>query len=667
MTMLAGPHPGVGKESRVRLGNVPLEYVPGTWHVEEAPRFGEKLSTGSLRYADFNPYESAHSIADWGGGYGLRRYSDVENPDDDHIRTMYFEADGVDCRNGSAILAPARTSETLTGATGDILWLGEFTPSSGALSGVRTIVAVTTTKVFYRDTAAAGTWTDSGIGPLGVSPVRGAIGVFNDRLIIGFGAASVGYFTTNLSTVTAMSNSTPANIYVGAFTADRAAAYVAGGTTAASSLTNVISSTNGGTGYALDSAAVVCGSSFSAITALAPGGGLNTVYVQKYFELGAIDNSAVYKILLPFDNLVDRGAGLRWWLGRGGDQQRGPLTLLFTRDRSPWLYQPSTSTAGEASNIAPWADPSLRPSAFRGVPEAFQGTATWLYYTIKNGSNRLLVARNTLTSDNHSIFTVGTGSAYAMLLSTNFTDSQPRMLISQGVGIRVFVLPLDGDSPLDDTACRYTSTGTLITPEIDLGFPDETKIFYTVNVVADALVPAAQQIQVEFSVDGSAYTSLGTVSTSPSQELTFPAQTTGKRMKLRFTLTTTSNTLTPILLGCSVRMSLNPKLYRVITFDAKLPTANAEHGGFNLRNAKTDMDTLWSMRRTGFPFNFTDRWSQLWTARLLKVEEKEGSREPNATPETLLTLTILEIAAGAGNNAYDSSSTAYDAAYTRYA
>ena len=679
------PRPSDQKSSRVVLDGHPLEYVPGTYEVKEAERFGEKISSGSLRYADFQPFESAHTIANFSGGYGLRRYSDsipfvnfgqVSQTDDPALLSMYHASNFVDTRNGRPRLARKLNTETLPGATADAVWIGEFTPSAGAgpIAGVTRLVAVAGRKVFYRDrTRLVGTWTDSGIA-LGADPVKNAIGVFNGNLIIGFGSAAVAVYTNDLATTANVVNSTPANIYVGAITQDRAACYVAGGPTSTDAYTKVTSSANGITAYSTSPTLV--GSDTNRIVAMAPGGGLNIVYVLRQYELGAINTSAVYITLLPFDSqpaVQAANPGLHWWLGTPGDRgEKGPMVLLFQRDGAPWIYEPSSQTAGSASNIAVWADPSFNPETARGAPISFAGTANWLFMWINNtgSATTYLLARNPQDGSMHTMYTHGDLSGNVMCFTSSVNvGNLPHLFFSGGTGVIYMAAePLEGDTSLtptidDDGYNQFATAGTLTATDIDLGFPDEPKVFYSLNIVWEG----TGTIQVTAYIDNNASFDLGTVTTTPSQILYFPSQTSGKRIRLVFALATANQDLTPELLGFSLRCSVNALLYRIISFDVKFPTAINEGQGQQMVNPETEMDAMWTIRRAGYPVQLRDRRDNLWQVRLVKLQEKEISRDPGASPEVIMSFGLLEITAGPGNIAYGSSFAIYGAMTSRYA
>ncbi len=344
-----------------------IRFEAGSYQVSEAPRFGQKINIGSLKYADFNPYDSAHAIAVLSGGYGLQAYSDL--PDGDIAATMFESCDGIDTRGTPTILAPKQSVETLTGADGPPVWGGEF---------LGEYVVVAGTKVFTRN--SDGTWTDTMIS-LQETAVQGAIGVFGGHLIFGYGAADTAEYTSDLSMLGDVETA-DGPIYVFAFTADGAAAYVAGGPNS-TDVNLVVSSVDG---ILYDSTtATVCGTVDNPITGLCPGGGLVILYVGKETEAACIDQGGNYRILVPFDSSLPTNCKVfRQQLGSGGSEQRGPISLFFSRDRATWNYQPSDQTAGAAANVSPWANPYLRPSNARGVTTAIQGSARWLYVAVED-------------------------------------------------------------------------------------------------------------------------------------------------------------------------------------------------------------------------------------------------------------------------------------------
>lgn len=628
---MAFPTPQQGQPQHVTLADIPLQVIEGTYVVEPAERFGEKISTGDLRYADFNPYESAESVGSLAGGYGLSRYSDL--PDQTLAHTYYLEATNVDCRGPQAILAPALTTDTLTGGTQAVVWLGEF-----ATGGTTYWVAVAGQKVFR--CTVLGTWVDTGIA-LSANAVQGAVGVFGANLIIGFGSAATAQYTSNLSAAGNIVNDAAANLYVYAVTADRANAYIAGGTSAAN--TNTVMASTTGITYTVAST-VTCGDTASTITGLAPGGGLDVVLVIKNTELGAIDTTSTYRILMPFDSrLSTNGRGMRWWLGRGGREQNGPMLVVFPKDRGPWVYEPSGATSGKAENIAPWANENFRPPTIRGRVTCFLGTARWLFYAITTGAGTSYVlARDARTGATHSLLSLGANACLALgvtsLLSTN-----PQLFIGTATNLQRLVLPLDGDSPLDDANCRFGSSGVLDLASMDLNFPDEAKIPFAVRVVADNLSTGHRAIQVSYSLDGGSYAVLGTASVSPVTEIPFDAPLPNcKRINLRLTFSSDDSSETPIHYATSLRWRLNPTPYRTWSFAARVPAGASRLPSDDLLNPATLIQEVWQILVDNVPVAFRDQWANTYNVSLLGLQERTVYNDVQRVHENALVLRLLE-------------------------
>lgn len=828
--MPRGPMTAQGTQNEVSLAGINMVLAAGTWRVSEAPRFGEKISTGSFRYADFNQFESAHALSSLVGGYGLRRYSDVPDPADPKVQSCYDETDDCDCRFGPAILAPQRLLED-TGLDGPVVWVGEVTPILGALQGQTQFVAIGGTKVSIR--GATGLWNLTTI-TLPATVRKGAVGTFNGQIIIGFGADALAIYTNDLSTTTPVLDLFGVPIYIYAFTSDRAATYAAGGTSSATA-NQIIASTNGVSDY--DTAHPnICSSSDGAITGLNPGGGLALLYIGREHELGEIDNNGIYRTLVPFDSYLPTNCSpMRWGQGGvGGGEQKGSVRIFFSRDHSLWAYTPSSDSAGSIEDMSVWGKQGFRPQIIKGITTAIQGTARWLYHAITRltgnlssvpspfrigvpnlvsnpsfeidlagwsvlgaGTSALRVTPDAadgiaslqLTFDGTTsfyglqtsvtglipgtqytlsgfikrtagvggitvdveepgiidtpglavssgsgtpgwqrfseVFTYPSGGSGTALVrcfghtnpagtvqfdgiqlerSANELDSyllavdvntgvvhpvgslgnvqadamgvtslfgtNPLLFVGSGADLLKIILPLDGENPVDDSAMLYQLSGTLTMPDIDLGFPDEDKIGLFFRVVGTAegsdgfegLQAGDHAIDVEISFDGGPYQMVGTASTSPMVEFEIPTFPTFKRAKPRFTLRTNDPTTTPQLLGFSMRVSLNSKLYRIWEFDALVPFDVYPTGAQSLDNPQTIIDAFWRARRAGTPVLFEDRWQFVYKVRILQMAETEIAEESLNTKEERMSFRLLEVSgpvAGPYDLAYGDPRTIY--------
>lgn len=649
---MTSPIPQVGRPDHVTLAGVQFVLEPGTYVCAPAEKFADKISQGAIRYEDFNQYQSAWEIISCAGGYGLRRYSDLPSEDPSR-RTKYFEAENVDCREDGIVRLGPEVTVGGAAMTGTPIWIGEYTPSTGADAGTEMLVAVCDDGTVYRINSNL---TATLRMTLSDPPRQGAIGTFDGALIIGYGSTRTAQYTTDLLTTGNVVNATPGNIYVWAFTADRAAAYVAGGPNA-TDWNKVVSSETGINAYSAPANEVPCGTGDDLITALAPGGGIVTVFVGLETGLGCIDSNGLYRELVPFDSKLSTNCQLlRWYLAAGGEEQRGPVVLFFSRDRDLWSYQPSSENAGEAKNMSPWAAPAIRPENIRGRITALQGTARWLYYVVLGSSTgeSWLAAQDSRTGAVHAgLVALEGNSCQAMTLSSLFDGDTPYLYIGYGNGIAA--VSADAETP------RFALTGSIDLPEVDWDFPDESKILFSVRFIADNLVPASRYIEVHASYDDGDFEYLTTIANSPAT-VNFPASTDVRRVGLRLVLYGDSATVSPSVRASVVRGSINPQALRIWQWTAKVPAGSHAQQGDDLQNAKTSIDAIWTAYENGGPTDYKDRWGDGWDVRILHLQEKETIRESDRTPETALSLVLLEVnrsGEGAGI-IYDEAESIYD-------
>lgn len=626
---------------------MPMQLVPGKYSVEEADRFGEKVSQGTLKYSDFNPFENAWAVSELTGGAGLRRYSDAPGEVDRYI-SLYTESQNVACAFSPVILSPQITLNALAGATAPAVWIGEDWRSTNAGAPKRLLaVAARGADTGVYERTGAGPWTLWVTIPGKANPVGTAVGMYEGYLIIGYGSAYLAATVSPAGVVGVVETDTgytpggKQSCYVWAHTSDRATSYIAGGP-AVTNFNQVISSIDP---HQLYLTPVVTGDTM--ITSLAPGGGLVLVYVGKMDALGCIDNDAVYHDLVPFDSRLDTNCKpLKWLLASGTDQQRGALTLVFPRDRSLWEYAPADQFSGTASCIAPWAQAFRRPPNARGQITAIVGSSRWLYYAVQNQAGYTWIYRNDQTTGApHTYIYLGQVTVRALAI-THIFGSNPLLIFSIGTSMGTAILPFDGDAAFDDPACRYSSQGYVDLPDIDLGFPDEDKIGFAVRVISDNLVTLTRYHKVEASVDGGEWIELGLINHSPSDEVEFPLGTKAKRIKLRIWFYTNDAAETPKLWGVSLRVSLNTRVYRLFVLQTRLPSGSFNTLADDLQNPYLQILHSWYIRRRGIPVPFLDPWSDPFQVRVLKLQQQQALREPDRTPEWVLDWTLLEFLAG---------------------
>jgi hypothetical protein len=631
-----------GQQEEVQLGQLPMQLVPGKYVVQEADRFGEKVTQGDLKYADFNPFESAQASSTLISGGGLQRYSDVLDPST--VTTYYKETSNVSCVEMPVVLSPEMLQVQVPGATSALVYIADVILADGSLH----TVGVGPRGIWER--AQSGSWSLKVALP--ADPLQNAVSVFGGSLIIGYGGVHTGQYTTDLVTLhdvtgnsTATSGPDVGPVYIYASTADHASSYIAGGNT--TDPTVVLASLAAGSGYATP---IHTGP--GAIVSLVPGGGIALVYVGKLQELGEIDTTAIYRTLVPFDGLFDGNCQpMRWYLSSGADAQRGPTVLVFPRGHGLWLYAPSTITAGDSYNISPWSQPWLRPPNARGAITAIQGSSRWLYFAVQRRSDghTWIYRRDAATGAAHTWLDLGVGltSALGISINTPPTPGNPVLLISYGNSVISVVLPLDGDSDLDDPACRFNTVGYLDLADTDLGFPDEMKIPFTVRLVGEQLAPNTRWFEVWANFDGAGWLNVGIVNTPlPEAELQFPTGIAFRRLALRIWFHSTDGSQSPQLFGVSIRMSLNTKVYRLFVIQCTVPTASFSTLADNLYDPYALIQNLWNARRAGFPVEYSDPWNDQFLVRILKMQQTQMLRQPDLVPETTLDFTLLEFTRG---------------------
>ena len=669
--VISGPRPHQGRTATCEIIDnsnnwYPLIIIAGQYKVTEAQRFGDKVSTGAISYQDFNPYESAAVSAHFQGGYGLREYSDITLTPRDPS-TFVKETSNVDTSEGIAILSPAIPAETLPNSTAPVVWMGELIVPAVGL--VFVAVCGFQGRCIYVRTLG-GVWTQCA-GTTAAAPVAGAVGSFNGNLLLGYGATvnTPAQVTANAGATFANVTDGTGNVFVSAYTTDKVAAYIAGGISGGwgangRGSAQVMSSVDGAT-FA-PSSIVKCGNPDWPITALAPGGGLVNLYVAKQNELGELDSTNVYRTLMPFDSVLPRnGLGMRWYFARGagtgpaapavslsegGSEAVGPLILLVPRDNQLWLYAPSSASAGQAQNLTVWANPELRPPNARGETKALLGTSRWLYSAITDvNGHTWILKRDGRTGATHTWLDLGvhTCTAIGWTPLDGTTLGAPHLFIGYDNNVLNVTLPFNTEWPPDDTTCRYQTSGTVDTPDIDLGFPSEPKVLFSVQVVADNL-SANQTCEVLYALDGGAFQVLGTATTGPETDILFSdPRPSAHFVTLRAALTTTDPTQTPQLRALVLRCSLNTKLYRLWNLVAIVPAGAGTLPSDALRNPKTVIDGLWALRRAGIPVIFQDRWKARYQVRILEIEETEVAREPGGPLETAVALQLLEVSGSA--------------------
>ena len=123
-------------------------------------------------------------------------------------------------------------------------------------------------------------------------------------------------------------------------------------------------------------------------------------------------------------------------------------------------------------------------------------------------------------------------------------------------------LPDRTDTPRLGTNRNLAASGTLITSYWDGNRPQVPKSFNKITLVSEDL-SSTQTVTVAYQIDANTTwtdisSSNATFNSSPSGTIGFNEGVFGKRIRLRFTLTTTSSTASPVIKGFALHMSWRP-------------------------------------------------------------------------------------------------------------
>ena len=147
-------------------------------------------------------------------------------------------------------------------------------------------------------------------------------------------------------------------------------------------------------------------------------------------------------------------------------------------------------------------------------------------------------------------------------------DTANRMRFS---GYRILAPVAHRIPRMDNTPRMELRTVTLDSGFMDWNSPDVEKSFNTLTLLSEDLSTASTAI-MGYKIDGdTGFTNLATTYTSsPSQTVAFPSGTTGRRIKLRYSLKTSASNATPVVRAHVLRASWRPKVLRAWEFTSEI-------------------------------------------------------------------------------------------------
>ena len=240
-----------------------------------------------------------------------------------------------------------------------------------------------------------------------------------------------------------------------------------------------------------------------------------------------------------------------------------------------------------------------------------------------------------------------------LLIVGSAADSTAGGVTEKYLSVGQMELPESHENPALQKSPKLIHKGTFVTSYWDANFPDVTKQFTKIDLESESL-SAANTVTIEYQVDNAtSWSSVGTFNTSPSQTVSFPTQTTGKRVRLRLTLETTTlatqPATTPVVSAIIVHATWSPPRLRRWRFSAYAEDALPLRNGSTANELGTTISSnLNTMRDQAANVTiYTDVDTSGVTARIVDKVERYVSIDVEGSDETrvrrIIDLTLHEV------------------------
>lgn len=621
--------PPKGTADRVRLDGNP--YVVRDYQVQEVAPLADQIRQGSLTQAD-RANESIAAQDSWHNGFGIGNMEQDTN-------ARYHYAQNIDARIKNQLILGPLATETLFTTPAQAQAIVQFIEFNSEWFAIGT-------RYVYKWNSGTGTWdTDKDMGATAVA-IKGAATVYSTYLVVGAGAA-VDYWRRTTAGVWDQ----PAVIKAQLMT-------TIGDTLWRVFTANQLSSSSDFTTWA---SAVSIGDANRQAVSLIDYGGIPQVgKPEGFFSYDGTDVN---------NNLPELAFRLDAANTRGGKPSRGkaylpvgPALWRYSTDQIVTEGKPTFQAEVLAPGITRESVDEVRGSIIDLWPDV---DFLWGILAAQSG-NYYIVAYDynpTIGQGWHQVMMVGT-TALTALGRFHESGSNPRVWFSQGTEIYYFILPRNAQNPYIDTNCRYAPLGDIWLPvEADV-FDDVDKAQLSVKIEIEN-VTTARYVEIAYTIDDGAETTLKRVTTDGLSALFFPSSTTGRRIALHLRLVTDDPAESPRVLALSRHFQLRFERKRRWT----MKVVASRVADANIREtAISQITNLESARDTISPVDFYDKNGRNFSVFVESVGElipqqqdvRKGDAIEQADPVFLCPLSLLEWRSGLGVYRYNSATTVFD-------
>jgi hypothetical protein len=288
-----------------------------------------------------------------------------------------------------------------------------------------------------------------------------------------------------------------------------------------------------------------------------------------------------------------------------GSANLNSFVVKKAMERSGWLYIITKSDAlwryHARQNI--WQDLTdlLRNDAVNdrgGKVVAIDQDGRFIYVVVQGGTNEydIVTLRESMdgqffTHTMHSFTATGVHGIWMTNLGVSTKQNSLYVLFSNPFTggttnvpqLKRVLIPTDHEIMRLSSEVRVHPSGQLVTSYMDWKSPDVEKSFNRLTILSEGLTTARTVTLGYEKDDDSSFSTLPTVTTSPSQTVSFPSGTTGRRIRLRYGLNTTNTggsgagDGSPVVKGHVLRASWRPTVLRAWEFSAEV--AEGDPGG----------------------------------------------------------------------------------------
>ena len=288
----------------------------------------------------------------------------------------------------------------------------------------------------------------------------------------------------------------------------------------------------------------------------------------------------------------------------------------------------------------------------RGQITALAGDNRWLYAALYTAGGDTYIMAGRVAQGQEQVFgaliwhplaKIASKKCEAMHISGLWTN--PRLFFGLGVDVAYIILPRHSDNPIQDSACRYSLTGSIYFPAHSWGTPTTVKIWKSVEIMGD-LLSSARYVNIYYRVDGGSWVLAGKAA-FPQRHIIALAEegVTGSKIELRLDITIPNSAAPLLIRSVVVRGVERPQTIELITAVVRCADNLPLRGqrGKCHRSGATILSELKALAKGDDAVTLTDVvGTERQVLVLPPIQESEVQQEGDLPREVLATIRMAE-------------------------